>query len=95
MLIKHEWKQIWISFENVLSLYYKEETTPFPPFFGPKMAKMTSKVGEISSKVGETIFDVVSPMSYVLIFTLNFALKTSTFEEKTTFLKKMRVCKAD
>ncbi len=44
MLIKHERKQIWISHENVVSLYYKEETTQFPPFFGPKMVKMTSKV---------------------------------------------------
>ncbi len=44
MLTKHERKQIWISFEKVLSLYYKEETTQFPPFFGPENGKKTSKV---------------------------------------------------
>ncbi len=43
-MLKCRLKQIWISLENVLSLYYKEETTRFPPFFGSKIAKMTSKV---------------------------------------------------
>ncbi len=36
--------QIWISCENVVSLYYKEEAMLLPPFFGPKMEKTTSKV---------------------------------------------------
>ncbi len=62
MLIKHERKQIWISCENVLSLYYKEETTQFPPFFGSKIAKMTSKVIKNSSNIGGKIFDVVFPI---------------------------------
>ena len=62
MLIKHERKQIWILFENVVSLYYQEEATQFPPFFGSKMAKTTSKVDYFSSNIGGTIFDVVSPM---------------------------------
>ncbi len=47
---------------------------------------MTSKVDYFSSNIGGTIFDVVSPTLYVRNFTPNFALKTSHFEQKTTFL---------
>ncbi len=39
MLIKHESKQIWISPEYVVSLYYKEEATQFLPFFCPQNGK--------------------------------------------------------
>ena len=56
-------------------------------FLGSKNAKMTSKVDFFSSNIGETIFDVVSPTLHIIIFTLNFALKTSYFKQNTTFLK--------
>ncbi len=54
-------------------------------FLTPKMAKTTSKVIKISSNIGETIFDVVSPTLHIIIFTSNFALKTSNFKQNTTF----------
>ena len=50
------------------------------------MAKKTSKVIKISSKVGETTSKLVYPISHIIIFTLNFALNTSKFKPKITFL---------
>ena len=71
----------------------KEEATQFPPFFGSKMAIITSKEGKISSNIGETTSKIVFPISKVANFALNFALETSLFGAKTFFFKKIAFVK--
>ena len=55
------------------------ETTRFPLFLGPKMAKTTSKVVKTSSDVVKITSDVVFTKSDVLTFSTDFSAKTSDF----------------
>ena len=55
------------------------ETTRFPLFFGPKMAKTTSKVVKTSFEVVKITSDVVFRKSDVVNFSTDFGAKTSDF----------------
>ena len=55
------------------------ETTRFPLFLGPKMAKTTSKVVKTRSDIVKITSDVVFTTSDVVTFSTDFGAETSDF----------------
>ena len=64
------------------------ETTRFPLFFGPKMAKTTSKVVKTRSDVVKITSDVVFTTSDVVNFSTNSGAKTSDFGDRKLIIVK-------
>ena len=65
------------------------ETTRFPLFLDPKIAKTTSKVVKTSSDVVKITSDVVFTKSDVVNFSTDFGAKTSDFGARKLIIVKI------